>query len=246
MLRAAKPKPKAAPFNDIEVQLAKIVLCHPELAPRVALLAPQLESPELKRFVESLVDALVRFHDVAPRDALPRVPVSPRGQLIALADRVRLDGPDRTLGLQTAMSMLEGISSDLLERSSLEARLGALQPALARADEASDNVERKRILLEQKALVASLQALDGTTPKTKPLAIAVGRVVEQLPAHDAPAEPPSFFSKPHLQNVQEAEVLPPESPSRPALAPHPTTSTPSSAPEEPPWAGDPDDDPWAV
>lgn len=242
----ARPKPlvKLKPFNDVEMQLAKIVLCHPELAPRVALLAPQLESVELKRFIDGVVDALVRFHDITPREALPRVAVSPRGQLIGLADRVRLDGPDRTLGLQTAMSMLEAISSDLLERASLEARLGALQPALARADEASDNVERKRLLVEQKALVASLQALDGTTPATRPLALPVARVVERLPAPGA--APVGAFA---AMMQEAADPSSSSSSPSPATAPKPAAPKPGGFTpevEEPPWAGDPDDDPWAV
>ncbi len=232
--RPRSPAPRRPAFNDIEVQLAKIVLCHPELAPRVALLLPHVQSVELKRFVGAVVDGLVRFHDVAPREVLPRVAVSPRGHLIAIADRVRLDGPDRTLGLTTALSMVEAISADFLERHSLEARLGALQPALARADEAQDHTERKRLLNEQKAIVAALQALDAPGI-AKPLRASVARVVDALPA--PPTPPPSVFT-----HVAAAPPAPPAMESAMAVR----VPADSILPEEPPWAGDAEDDPWAV
>lgn len=246
-LRAKKPAPPSPPMNDLEVQLAKIVLCHPELGPRVALLAPRIEHKELKRFVDGVVDALVRLHDLAPRDALAKVPVAPRGKLIALADRVRLDGPDRTLGLQTAMSMLESISQDLLQRSELEERLGRLQSALSRADESSDHVERKRLLVEQRALVTAMQALDGHVER-RPLAGAVDKLVEQLPtANFMKALPPSA---PATTTATSTESTP-TSTSTSLPAPTSTSTLPQPAPPpddmgDPPWAGDPDDDPWAV
>ncbi len=189
--RPARARPPSPPLDDVEVQLAKIVLCHPELAPRVALLEGHVDNAELKRFVERVVDALVRFHDVPPREALTRVPVQPRGQLVALADRVRLDGPDRTIGLSTAVSMVEAISRDLLERNAVEARLGALQPRLSAADERGDHDERKRLLAEQRALVAALQVFDAG-PAAAPLATPVLRVIEGVRA--APSPPPSALS----------------------------------------------------
>ncbi|MDP2344912.1 MAG: DNA primase [Deltaproteobacteria bacterium] len=249
--RAAAPKRPA--FNDVEVQLAKIVLCHPELAPRVALFMPHLESVELKRFVSAVVDGLVRFHDVAPREVLPRIAVSPSGHLIAMADRVRLDGPDRTLGLTTALSMVEAFSADFLERHQLEARLGAVQPALARADEAQDHSERKRLLNEQKAIVAALQALDAP-PVQKPLRASVARVVDALPAHvpsEAPhafaaqlQSPPSISLVPPLQTTTTTTTTTTEPASPSSMAPR--SAPDSMLPDEPPWAGDPEDDPWAV
>ena len=236
--KRAAPKP---PFNDVEMQLAKIVLCHPELAPRVALFVPQLESVELKRFVAAVVDGLVRFHDVAPREVLPRVGVSPSGQLVGLANRVRLDGPDRTLGLTTALSMVEAFSADFLTRHSLEARLGAVQPALARADEEQDHTERKRLLNEQKAIVAALQALDAPLV-AKPLRASVARVVDALPAPAAPIAPvtPLMLVPPRPETELGASSS--SSPSSLAARPAPD----SLLPEEPPWSGDPEDDPWAV
>jgi hypothetical protein len=184
---------------------------------------------------------LVRFHDVSLCDVLPRIAVSPSGHLIAMADRVRLDGPDRTLGLTTALSMVEAFSADFLERHQLETRLGALQPAMARADEAQDHSERKRLLIEQKAIVAALQALDAPIVQ-KPLRASVARVVDALPAAaQLPAAPLTLV--PPLAPTTTTEPSSPP-PSSSAMAPRGAAD--SLLPEEPPWAGDPEDDPWAV
>jgi DNA primase len=224
--RRRAPRPVGPPLNDSEIQLAKIVLCHPELAPRVALLLPHVDNLELRGFVERLLDALVRFHDLTPREALAKVPVRRSGQLVALADRVRLDGPDRVIGLATAISMVEAMSRDVLERQVLEARLGALQPLLAAADADGNHDERKRLLHEQKALVAALQAMDKPTP---PLLPTVQRTIAALAA---PSAPPAAAG-----------------PAPPAIATSLSTS-PTRAPaapvvDDPPWGAD-DDDPWAV
>ena len=243
-----RPPVKRPPFNDVEMQLAKIVLCHPELTPRVALLVPHIESVELKRFISAVVDGLVRFHDVAPREVLPRVGVSPHGELVGLANRVRLDGPDRTLGLTTALSMVEAFSADFLQRHQLEARLGAVQPALARADEAQDHTERKRLLNEQKAIVAALQAMDAPLVQ-KPLKASVARIVDALPAPvvEAPLLPAAMTQTIHLvpsssSSSSSSSESAPSAPSSMA----PRVPADSTLPEEPPWAGDPEDDPWAV
>ncbi len=245
----ARPSRPSRPLSDTEVQLAKIVLCHPELAPRVGLLSTILQSIELKAFVERLIDALVRFHDVSPREALTKVPVSPRGQLVALADRVRLDGPDRVIGLATALSMVDAISQELLERSALEQRLGQLQTRLAAADERGDHDERKRLLTEQRALVATLQGMEPGPPR--PLAAAVERVVAALPAPASPSPLPASLLPP--PSLRPSPTLPPSGesvssvPSVPAVvATSPTRVVDEATPEDPPWANDPEDDPFLV
>jgi DNA primase len=241
---AKRVRPPSPPLNDTEVQLAKIVLCHPELAPRVALLSPHLDNYELKAFVTRLVDALVRFFDLPPREALSKVPVARTGQLVPLADRVRLDGPDRVLGLSTALSMVEAISRDFLERHVLEARLGAVQPLLAAADADGDNEERKRLLVEQKAIVSALQAFDSPT---KPMPALVARVVEALPA-PAASSPLVSVTLPAAPVALVPDDVVPAAPIRPITQPpRPSHSAPShDDPADPPWAGDLDDDPWAV
>ena len=209
------------------------MLCHPELAPRVALLAPHLDNTELKGFIERLIEALVRFFDLPPREALAKVPVTRTGQLVALADRVRLDGPDRVIGLSTGISMIEAMTRDFLERQSLEARLGALQPLLKAADEDADDVARKRLLHEQKALVVALQALDTPAP---PLKALVSRTVASLPA-------PSSAAVTQMVALSTATTTMAAAPS-PPTAPAPAADT-IDVEEDPPWGGD-DDDPWAV
>ncbi len=227
----SRPRRSSSPLNDTEVQLAKIVLCHPELAPRVGLLAPSLKSSELTSFVDRLVDALVRFHDITPREALTKVAVSPRGQLVGLADRVRLDGPDRVLGLTTAMSMLDAISRDMLERSALEGRLGSLQTMLSAADGRGDHDERKRLLGEQRAIVAALQGMEPGAPR--PLAAVVGRALRALPAAVEAAGPEAILAGP-TPGEPDAETADAETPG------------PVDEPAEPPWARDPEDDEWIV
>ena len=236
----ARPRRSSTPLNDTEVQLAKIVLCHPELAPRVGLLSASLKNAELVSFVDRLVDALVRFHDVAPRDALTKVAVAPRGELVALADRVRLDEPDRVIGLTTAMSMLDAISIHLLERSALEARLGALQSMLSAADGRGDHDERKRLLAEQRAIVAVLQGMDAA-PGARPLAAAVARAVDALPAHAPPGAvaPPKQLPPPTGYDDDDDERA------APVLRAVPQ-AVPVDAPDEPPWPqADPEDDEWS-
>ena len=236
----ARPKRPSTPLNDTEVQLAKIVLCHPELAPRVGLLAPSLKSSELTAFVDRLVDALVRFHDVTPREALTKVAVAPRGQLVGLADRVRLDGPDRVIGLTTAMSMLDAISRDMLERSALEARLGSLQTMLSAADGRGDHDERKRLLGEQRAIVAALQGME--SGPARPLAAAVVRAVQSLPAPTtSDASPRVGEAPPPTAPVASAPVA-----SAPVASAPGAASDTDDAPAEPPWASDPEDDEWIV
>ena len=233
-------RPQGPPLNDTEVQLAKIVLCHPELGPRVALLQDHLDNHELKRFVGRLVDALVRFFDLPPREALAKVSVLPTGQLIGLADRVRLDGADRVIGLSTATSMVEAISRDFLERHVLEGRLGAVQPLLAAADADDDHVERKRLLVEQRAIVAALQAFDTPTSSMPKL---VQRVVASLPLATQSVSPlVTFVPAPSVALVPDDVV--PAAPLRPVSTPPRPMVHDEHA--DPPWAGDLDDDPWAV
>jgi len=238
---AARARRPVASLSDTEVQLAKIVLCHPELAPRVGLLSSCLTSPELRGFVKRMIDALVRFHDVSPREALTKVAVSPSGQLVALADRVRLDGPDRVIGLSTALSMVEAIAVELLERSAVEVRLGALRTALGAADTRGDHDERKRLLTEQRALVATLQAMDGVPARPR----AIARVVEDVAGTLIPtlAAPPAGLGAAPAGASGVAPLVAPAVAS-PAPAPSPSFVVAADAGDEHPYAGDPEDDSW--
>jgi DNA primase len=241
---AARPparakKPAGPPLSDLEVQVAKIVLCHPELAPRVALLMLHLDNLELRGFVERLLDALVRFFDLPPREALAKVPVRREGQLVALADRVRLDGPDRVIGLATAISMVEAMSRDFLERQVLEARLGSLQPLLAAADADDNHGERKRLLAEQRALVAALQALD--RPPGAPLA-SLGVVAAPALVSSSSRSLPPALSSPERS---PPAVLPSTAAVAPPMAAAAAPPTVEAVELDPPWGGD-DEDPWVT
>jgi hypothetical protein len=155
---------------------------------------------------------------------------------VALADRVRLDGPDRVIGLTTAMSMLDAISRDLLERSALESRLGALQSMLSAADGRGDHDERKRLLTEQRAIIAALQGMDAGG--ALPIAVLVARTVEALPALAAAAAPPRQLPPPALHVVVDESAASPASPNG--------GQDGGPVREEPPWPGDPEDDEWSV
>jgi hypothetical protein len=199
---------------------------------------PHLDNLELRGFVERLLDALVRFFDLPPREALAKVPVRREGQLVALADRVRLDGPDRVIGLATAISMVEAMSRDFLERQVLEARLGSLQPLLAAADADDNHGERKRLLAEQRALVAALQALD--RPPGAPLASLGVVAAPALVSSSSRSLPPALSSP---------ERSPPAVlPSTAAVAPPLEAAAPPTVEAvelDPPWGGD-DEDPWVT
>ena len=237
-------RPKGPPLNDTEIQLAKIVLCHPELAPRVALLMPHLDNTELKGFIDRLIEALVRFYDLPPREALAKVPVTRTGQLVGMADRVRLDGPDRVIGLSTGISMIEAMTRDVFERQTLEARLGALQPLLKAADEDEDDAARKRLLHEQKALVVALQAVDTPAP---PLKALVSKAVQALPP--SPTETSAPMTTTPLTPLPTTTTTTTHTMTAPR-ADAPASRAPTAPPDvvvddDPPWGGD-DDDPWAV
>jgi DNA primase catalytic core len=232
------PPRRWPPLNELEVQLAKIVLCHPELAPRVGLLSSVLSHAELGSFVARVIDALVRFHDIAPREALTKVAVAPRGQLVVLADRVRLDGPDRVLGLTTAMSMLDAITRHFLERTALEERLGALQVRLADADAKGDHDDRKRLLSEQRALVAAMQAL---AEPPRPLRALVASTTTTARLSPSPSSSPSSLPAPSPAATNAAAVAPVAGS---ALVAEIMDDERVAVVDEPPWAVDSDDEAW--
>ncbi len=240
----AEPRPAARraprpsrPLSEPEIMLVEALLTHPHLAARCGVLVPALRNEELKAFIERLIELLVRFHDEDARAVLlddkRGVPIRPSGQIRGVVLKVQQGGgfarPDDYLAEGAAARIVEDAILTLDKRV-LEVRLGELQRLLAEADERDDDGERKRLLEEQAALVEALKALV-EPPRRAPLAAAVARA---LPA-------------PRAANVDE------EGPAGQGEAPSgPPDEAGEGAPDEGviegevPYAGDPDDDPWAV
>lgn len=207
---------------------------HPHLAARCGVLAPALKNAELRGFIERLVELLVRYHDEDPRTVLARVPLSPNGRVRGVLLTVQQAGgfsrPDAYLSEATAARVVEDAILSL-DRRTLELRLGELQARMAEADATADHGERKRLLAEQAALVDAVKALGSArqAPPARPVLDVAGSVADVSP--DAPGA------------AMGAEPATPAAPTPGAL---PTRDDGPVAPPEPPWAGEPDDDPFAV
>jgi DNA primase len=254
----ARLKKPARPFSEPEVMLVEALLTHPHLAARCGVLVPALRNPELKRFIERLIELLVRFHDEDPRAVLARVAVRPDGQIRGVLLKVTQAGgfarPDTYLPEAAAARIVEDAILTL-DRKVLEVRLGELQGLLAAADERSDHGERKRILQEQAALVDALKALQapptGAGPRAgAPLALKAPR--PPGPLATAPSTPPepgaaraAAPDEPDGAKAADGAGAPagPDGAGGPDVPGGPTQPAP---PPEPPWSGEPDDDPWAA
>ncbi|MCC7073134.1 MAG: DNA primase [Deltaproteobacteria bacterium] len=229
--RVAAPRsPPSPPFSEPEVLLVEALLMHPQLAARCGVLAPALKNAELRSFMERLVELLVRFHDEDPRAVLARVPLSPNGRVRGVLLTVQQAGgfsrPDAYLSEATAARVVEDAILSL-DRRTLELRLGELQARMAEADAAADHGERKRLLAEQAALVEAVRALgSGREPPTARPVLQVAGVATVAADRGAPPSPGSEVapSGELAESMDDGPLDPPE----------------------PPWAGEPDDDPFAV
>ncbi len=249
--------------------LVEALLTHPHLAARCNVLVPALRNDELKRFIERLLELLVRFHDEDPRTVLTRVPMRGDGHIRGVVHKVAQAAglnemkpgaalfarPDAYLSEAAASRIIEDAMLRL-DRRVLELRLGELQELLAGADERGDHDERRRVLAEQALLVDALQALGNPAaraPNVAPpqrvgaalAANSTGAAALQLLAHAADDHPAALGAA--------ANDLPrdPGSGDAPPLGEAAASQTgpddvPPPAPDDLPWAGDPDDDPWAV
>lgn len=233
--RVAPPRVVRAPsFTEPEILLVEALLMHPHLAARCGVLVPALKNLELKGFIERLVELLVRFHDEDPRGILSRVPLSPNGQVRNVLLKVQQAGgfsrPDSYLTEVAAARIVEDAILSL-DRRTLELRLGEVQAQLAEADAAGDHGERKRILAEQAALVDAIKALSAPPASAPPRGGAVAAAA-LLPAALPSPGPEPAAAMPHGPGGADESDHGPEVDAEP--------------PPEPPWAGEPDDDPFAV
>lgn len=237
--RVPRPAARSPALSEPEILLVEALLMHPHLAARCGVLVPALKNQELKGFIERLVELLVRFHDEEPRSILARLPLLPSGQVRTVLLKVQQAGgfarPDSYLAEAAAARIVEDAILSL-DRRTLELRLGEVQAKMADADAASDHGERKRLLAEQAALVDAIKALSAPSPVARPkLAGAVAatlRLVGPPPGEgDAAAAP---------------DAAPQETDHGPGTPEGVAAEAPAEAPAEPPWAGEPDDDPFAV
>ena len=236
---------RAPAFTEPEILLVEALLMHPHLAARCGALVPALKNQELRGFIERLVELLVRFHDEDPRGILPRLPLSPNGQVRNVLLKVQQAGgftrPDSYLTEAAAARIVEDAILSL-DRRTLELRLGEVQAQMAEADAAADHGERKRLLVEQAALVEAIKALNAPAASAPPRSGVL--VAALLPAAlPAGAQAPADAAPPGTGSPGEPDRGPgpnPEPPPEPAPEPAP------EPPVEPPWAGEPDDDPFAV
>lgn len=192
----------AVTWTEAEKSLARALLCQPQLAPRCGVLVDAFKNRELRSFVTSLTDALVRFHDGAPRDILKRVPVSPAIARI-YADvftRRGVDDPDQFLPEGQAARIIEDYVATL-ERRPLEKRLGEIQRAIQAASDRGDLENARHLIEAQRAVILAL-----STPEARPLPPAAPpRALDAAPpppqAREAgpsapPTEPDHFVPDP--------------------------------------------------
>ena len=198
---------------------------HPHLAARCGVLVPALKNRELRGLIERLVDLLVRFHDKEPRALVQQLPMQTDGHvkqiLLKLEQSLAFASPDAYLPESAAARIVEDAILSL-DRRTLELRLGEVQGKMAEADAASDHGQRKRLLAEQAALVDAIQAL--------------GAPVEKPPRRL------EIVGTPRL--AAEGGAIGPDAAEEAAALPAPPDQGPDEVPE-PPWAGEPDDDPFA-
>jgi DNA primase catalytic core len=175
-------------WTDSEKSLARVLLEHPVLAPRCGVLVEVLRNPELQDFACALTDTLVRFHNLAPRDALLRVPIHRGSVLAQIFVEVHGAGSGNTdhpfLSEMDAMRLIEDFIVRM-DRQVLDKQLGELQLQIQTASEVADDLEVKRLMAIQNETVQMLcrhglrdaesvqnsgaRQLDGDTSAPQPL-----------------------------------------------------------------------------
>lgn len=187
-LAVRPPRPKAlVKWTDAERSLALALLTHPLLAPRCGVLSDALRNPELRGFVGRLTEALVRFHDLAPKDALQRVKMPRNSVLFELVRKVMEAGafeePDRLLSEHAAAAIIEDFVRRFDQRP-LKEQLAEVQRAMAASEERGDHEAWRQLEVQQRALIASLRELEEGLPAAP--------AVAALPPPPAPETPASL------------------------------------------------------
>ncbi len=160
-----RPPPRAAPapavrWSAAERGLVTALICHPQLAPRCGVLLEGMRNPELRHFLSHLTDALVRFHNLAPREVLLKVQVPPGSPVIQVLQEVYfqrgMDMNTTFLSEGAAAEMIEAYVATL-EKRGLMTKLKELQRGIEAATERGDLQAAETLMKSQQVVVAGLK-----------------------------------------------------------------------------------------
>ena len=225
--------PPAPVWTDSEKRLARALLCHPQLVPRVGVLTDALDNRELRGWIKRLTEALVRHHQEDPHQLVLRVPIAKDGVVVTLSSGVHQAGgfshPGSYFTEESSAQIIEDAVA-VIDRRLLEKRLGEVQPTIAEAGARGDHSELKRLLTEQTGLVRQLQ---GRAPVPTPLAALIPAMMAGEALKTRPAS-----SETLNRDVLDPDILQPD-----ILDPDPVAQPADAAAEM--YTLDPEDDLWS-
>jgi DNA primase len=221
---AASPSPVPAKmrrqrprFTEAETLLLESLLLHPHLASRCGVLVDALKNRELQEFLSGLRELLVRFHETDPRELPRRVPIRPSGQIQHTLKRLLDAGAFR----EPDAFLSEAAAARIVEDAILmldEHQLGMRDGELERMLALADEREdhpERKRIMGEQAVIRIAIQALRHPGSTH----ATTRVATVLPAAR------TAVAVPEPNELREADG--------------------GAGSSEPPWAGDPDDDPWA-
>jgi hypothetical protein len=236
-VKSARP-PTRTVWPEVEILLARALLCHPGLAPQALPLREHVKTRELAQFIDRLLDALVRFHDEDPQLVLTKVQVERTGDLIRIADDIRLrGGAARFMTELHAASLVAEAVVALVDKGALQQKLQDVQKTLASAIDANDPARIQRLLMEQRVVVDAIRALDGESSALTPPTNTSPRTLAAANAPVALALPPAPMDAPSTPHRSMDTV---------AAPPPADASDDDDNAADLPWAGGPDEDPWSA
>jgi DNA primase len=205
--RPAKAAPRQVKWKDTETLLAQAVLSHPLLAPRCNVLMDDLRNPELKRLLQALIDALVRFHDLPPQDLLPKVAVPNTVTLVSIIKQMHQGTAgqlDRFMTVHAANAAIDDFLRSYDARP-LEERLRQVSRAIVEVNEGQDLDQFRRLQNEKRALMTAMRM------QQRPGELPAPAATPLLPA----AAPPTPTQLEGLVAVKDDEdkAAPPPTPS---------------------------------
>jgi len=143
---------------------------------------------ELSRFVQDLIDALVRFHREKPADVLKKVGAPAEVQRIyaEIYYQRGLEDPASFLGEGASAELVEAYVATLEQRP-LKKQLAELQRGIEAATERGDHEAALKMMESQQTVVSALQRLDA----------------EELPALEAASPPLRLVAPPSLARTDQ-------------------------------------------
>lgn len=150
-------------WTDAERSLARALMTHPDLAPRVNPLLDALKNHELRGWVRRLIQALVDYEHTDAAEVLQKVPIS-RGTLAEIAAEIFRRGgfaqPEEIISRRSAIAILNDYTSRFDSRT-LEEQLAEVQRAINVASERDDLETWRRLQLQAGAIVSSIRSRQG-------------------------------------------------------------------------------------